>query len=155
MKKPQDILKQLFNRINERENLNEFILLNDIQENVAIFPDCNRYKSFNFEEFIFKCNFRDCYCCISHELNEFPFHIEKYDNVNNCEVLIGKRFKNSLVYFEEPVHSENAMGIIVVDKLADFSEVFPITKIISKYCRLPLILTQNEYILIPMLHSIN
>ena len=77
IKKTQNILKQQYNRTKERENLNAFILENNVEEYVDKFIDCNRYKCYKYEAFIFKNNFKDCNCSIKIARGEIPFLIEQ------------------------------------------------------------------------------
>lgn len=134
-----------------RENLNNFILDNHI-DNVVTFQDCNRYNSYEYDSFKYKSNFKDSFCCIHNEAEVIQFFIESFEVTNNYQLVRGRRFIEISSYFEKPMNSID-LGIIVVSSLADRTEVFPVTKIKSKYCRLPLDISKNKYLLIPMLHE--
>ena len=152
IKKPQHILKQLESRIKERETVNSLISEIYLENNIDKFTDCNRYNCYKNDSYVFKNNFKDCFCSLITDEGEVPFFIEHFKFINNEHLICGRRFIEYCAYFEEPVDSKISLGILKVRDLAAISELFNVAKISGKYCRLPLVVKNNTYLLIPMLH---
>lgn len=154
IKKPQQILQQLYRRYGEIESINE---LNRTQGFIGrerhfdndIFPGLNTsYKGFQFDTFILQTNLQDSCCMLT---SGIPVEIQEFSIFNGENVIIVKKFHNIRDFFTEIVSSMDVLGILLVDGVEE--DVFMCKQIDVKYkfVRLPY---KNCFVLEPILHHL-
>lgn len=155
VKKPNRVLQQIHNRLEEIE------FINDTNRNVGfvgnpqpydndIFPGCNSsYRAFQFDSFILKSNLRDS-CCMLH--SGIPIIVERFALYNDERVVFARHFFNIRDFFEAPVQSGRYLGIILVDNITS-EQLFMhnINEVAYKLVRLPY---HEHFVLQPMLHHV-
>lgn len=153
--KPNQILQQLNKRIMERHLLNEnkknssFYLPRNANNNNIPFPGLSfRHHGYKFNAFILKNNLKDGFCLIDTNISIF---ISEFGKINHEAVVLGYRFLDIKPFFEEPINSQDMLGIVSCRDLSDKLECFPISSIMYKYYRFQI---DNNNILIPILHHI-
>lgn len=145
VRKPTDILQQLYNRIKynfERED--------DIQRAKKSFEKSEiqiSKKSIGIKnKFTFKANEKDCFCYTKSDLVFHIFYLRTYNSQN---VVFGKRFLDKKSVFLEPVDSAD-LSIYVVEEESHNYEIINMDEIILKFMKLPR--NKCSY-MIPILHS--
>lgn len=151
VRKDNKILQQLFKRLSEMNSLNAetrnsgFIFRNHSNEP---FPGCtSSYRGYQFDSFILQSNEKDCYCSVYP--NEI-IKISQFAEFHGRDVLIGRRFTISDLFFVYPMNSSD-LGIIKVRGLSDQDEIFNIDQVMFKYFILHDV---NDIVLVPILHNL-
>lgn len=134
IRKPSQILQQLYNRIEENNNKG--------------LKKCeSKPTSKQFSEFVLDFEKEaDSYCLLS---SNIPIKISGFGKNGNSEYIVGNRCQNTSSFFEIPIDS-SVLGIICYETLSIIPEFFDIAKVEKKFFRIPY---KNKFILIPLLHS--
>lgn len=145
VKKPTDILQQLCNRINY--NFEKEDDINRAKKSLEK-PEIEiSKKSIGIKnKFTLKANGKDCFCYTKSDL---VFQIFYIGNLNNQNVVIGKRFTDKKSVFLQPVDSAD-LNIYVVEKESYNYEIINIEEIILKFVKLP---HKNRSYMMPIMHS--
>lgn len=136
IKKPSQILEQIENRVYEN-----WSLLNGSQK-----TGVTTSKSYSEGTLEMKTNFKDS-CCL---VDNVPFSIKKFVNVNGIKHIIGNRFTDPNDFFTRPVPSVDVLGIFQVKQLSDIDEMYEESHIQYKFMALPY--KEDGFVLIPILH---
>lgn len=126
--KANNPLQQIFNRIEERNN--------NLEEpnNIA-----------DFDEFTVSTNEKDSFFAMKGTGEEkFPVKVVDVFTENGVKYVKVLRCMDLKPLFKYP------MGEVSYAKLSENEEIYPLSAIAWKYCRMPF---RNEYALIPMLHT--
>lgn len=153
IRKPNKILPQIHNRLEELNNINEKKHLGFFGParpfNSDTFPGCTcSYKSFKYDAFILQNNLRDSAARLK---NGTPIEVQAFAKYNGEDVIFAKKFQNLRNFFINPVESIAVLGIILCDKPADEMFMYNVNEIDYKYVRLPY---KTCFVLIPMLHHL-
>lgn len=152
IKKPGKILQQMYNRLEETDQLNQktkhvgFVGRPLDRDN---FPGCNTsYKSFQYDSFILKSNLKDSCCMLS---SGIPIEVQGFGVVNEENVLFGKHFENLENFFTEPIESMNNLGVMLVDAPGNEIFIHKVEDVDYKLIRLPY---RDRFVIMPMLHHL-
>lgn len=133
--KPSHILQQLYNRIQE-SNTNESK------------TNSTNSSSRLFGEFVLDYEKEaDSYCLISPNI---PIQISGFGKNGSIEFVLGYRCLNVLSFYKTPIDS-SILGIFCYENISELPELFDVSKVEKKFFR---IRYKNQYILIPLLHSV-
>lgn len=132
IKKPNQILQQIFLRLNERQDLKS--LSNQTSQFGAFDIDLKKEK--------------DCFC---YSKKAGPIKVMELVRLGDSEAIECMVFRKTENFFDEPVHSFAGLGIVVASDLS--SDVVKIEKkdIDFKYFCIPY---ENKFLLIPLLHHL-
>lgn len=159
IKKPQQVLQQLYRRFAEIEAINETnrtqgLIGNERQFENDIFPGCNTsYKGFKYDAFVLQTNLQDSCCMLSSgiavEIQEFTIH-------NGENVMLARKFYNICDFFTDVVSSKDVLGILLVDGTEEEVFMYKVADVKHKFVRFPYkFLDVERFVLIPMLHHLN
>lgn len=156
VKKPNLILQQIHNRLEEIELVNDTnrklgFIGNPQRYDNDIFPGCNSsFRAFQFDSFILKNNLQDSCCML---VSGTPIKIERFALYDDERVVFARHFLNVRNFFEAPVQSGMHLGVLLVDGIPS-EELFMhnINEIAYKLVRLPY---HDNFVLQPMLHHIS
>lgn len=155
VKKPNKVLQQIYNRLEEIEKINDEerntgFLGNRRPYDSDAFPGCNSsYKAFQFDSFILKDNLQDSCCML---VSGIPIQIVRFALYNGENVIFAKHFLNIRNFFDNPVQSSVHLGILLVDGIVSEEVVmYNISEVDYKLVRLPY---KEHFVLQPMLHHL-
>lgn len=156
VKKPNKILQQIHNRLEEIEFINDTsrtvgFVGNPQPYDNDFFPGCNSsYRAFQFDSFILKNNLQDSCCMLR---SGIPIFIQRFALYNDERVVFARHFSNIRDFFEAPVESGRYLGVLLVDNIISNEELFMyhINEIAYKLVRLPY---GQNFVLQPMLHHL-
>jgi hypothetical protein len=148
--KPQLILQQIYNRFTERTQCNDLCQLENFLDPItgcAPFDGCHSsFRGYKFDQFILMNNECDCCCAID---NNIFFEIGEFALRNEEKIVIGRRYLSIGSFFEAPMNSLDDLGIAYCKDLNNQFEIFELSRITSKFYRIPY---GEGYVLIPLLH---
>jgi hypothetical protein len=153
VRKPQQILKQIYNRFIVMSRTNEYCkpqLVNPIKDTDP-FPGCHSsYGGYKFDEFVLMNNETDGCCRVSDEKNRAVFiEISAFSKDQADQItVIGRRYLSVASFFEKPINSLK-LGIVFCKNLSVETQRFSISKIIEKFYRMP---HRDGFVLVPLLH---
>lgn len=158
IKKPNQIIQQINNRLEEIATVNEIHSSNGLIGNQRrldrdYFPGCNSsYRGFQFDSFKIVRNIKDSCCQLS---NGQTVEVQDFVRQNDEIMIIVKLFVNKRELFAYPM-SSLLLGIMVVDGPEDELFMFRKDDILFKYMRLPNddIHDDNTFVLLPILHHL-
>lgn len=128
------ILKKLMrkNNLHLQQFSNRFAEISNARE---LLENAENRDQFKYNNFILKPNSLRDGCCMVRP--GIPIIVTGLTDVNDTQILRGRRFLKCENFYEYPVGSMENLGTILASKLSKIEEEFPISAVIYKYYRLP------------------
>lgn len=133
IKKPTEVLQQIYKRMSEEQQFSN-----------------ERETRGMFGAFDVSTKEKDSYCLITAQFINTPVKIESISTINGIKMVNARRCQNIRPFFNEPVDSASALGIVQYTQLYSQIEQYKFSDIDYKYFRIPY---EKSYVLIPILHQ--